>query len=81
MIKKYYIGVCIRKSGHAVVTTPYPSLDECLESMKKYVSRHFDEVDSTTYMVREGENLTLKDVFGSPKSRDLKQDKKWIKSL
>lgn len=80
---KMYIGVCVRKSGHAAVTKPYPCLDDCLNDMKRYVETHFDDMLATTYMVREApsESFSLLDAFGHPASRDLMKDKKFLKSL
>ena len=78
---KYYIGVCVLHCGHAVVTKPYAELEECIGKLKDYIASHKKDVASTTYMVREGENLTLPDVFGHPKSRDLIQDRRFMQSI
>lgn len=79
---KYYIGVAIRKSGHAAVTKPYPSEEEMLAELKQYAKKHFTELTATTYITRESEEpITLQDVFGKPRSRDLMQDKRFIKEI
>ena len=76
---KYYIGVCIRKSGHAAVTKPYADLNECLDDMAAYCRKYWDDVQATTYMTRESDSeITLQDVFGKPASRDMKRNRKLL---
>ena len=79
---KFYIGIAIRKSGHAAVTKPYSDEEEMLTELKAYTKKHFNNVLATTFITRESdEPITLQDVFGKPKSRDLMQDKKFIKEI
>lgn len=79
---KYYIGIAIQKSGHAAVTKPYSDFDLMMEELKGYVATHFDKVKLTTYITRASDKeLTLADVFGDSKTRDLMRDKKFIKEI
>lgn len=78
-MEKKFIAVAIRKSGHAAVSKPYATLEEAMAELKPYVIKHFNEVAMTTYMIRECE--TLADIFGKPKSRDLMQDRKFLKEV
>lgn len=79
---KYYIGVAVRKSGHATVTIPTTSEQECIEMLKAVVTKRFDKIAFTTYITRTSdEPITLADVFGNPRSRDLMQDKKFLKEI
>ena len=76
---KHYIGVAYQKGGHAAVTKPLDSEEECIGALKRFIQAHPGEVVRTTYMVREDEDLTS--VFGKPKSRDLMQDKKFLREI
>jgi len=78
-MEKKFIAVAIRKSGHAAVSKPFATLEEAMAELKPYVIKHFDQIEMTTYMVRECE--TLADIFGRPKSRDLMQDRKFLKEV
>lgn len=79
---RYYIGIAIRKSGHATVTKPYSDIETMMADLKACVEKRFDKIAATTYITRESDKeLTLSDVFGKPKSRDLMQDKKFIKEI
>lgn len=78
-MKKYY-GVIYLKNGDCCVSRPCESETQCVEAMKKAVARDLDRIKATTYMVREaadGDGF----VFGHPRSRDLIQDRKFLKSL
>ena len=78
----WYSGVCVRKSGHAAITKPSTSLDEIIDEMKKYVTLHIHEIAFTTYITRNTDKqLTLADVFGHPRSRDLMQNKAFLKEI
>ena len=56
--------------------------EELLAEMKPYVVKHFDDVAFTTYMTREAaEPFGLEAIVGHPKSRDLMQDKKFLKEI
>ena len=79
---KYYVGIAIRKSGHAAMTKPVTSEQECMEMLKSYVEKHYHDVASTTYITRTStKEITLADVFGSARSRDLMQDKKFLRQI
>ena len=79
----WYIGVCVRESGHAAVRKPTTSLDECLADMRAYCAKHAGNVLATTYMTHKGDEdeYGLLNAFGHPKSRDLMQDKAFIKEI
>lgn len=78
-MKRYY-GVVYLKNGDMCVSRACESEDECVSAMKRAVAKHFDEVKATTYMVREATD-DGGFVFGHPKSRDLMQDRKFIKEI
>ena len=75
---KLYYGVIYLKNGDACVSRACESEEQCVNALKKAVEREFDKVKATTYMVREDAGEFI---FGHPKSRDLMQDKKFLKSL
>lgn len=77
---KVYYGVIYLKNGDACVSRPCESEEQCVEAMKKAVAREFDKIEATTYMAREVEG-DGKFVFGHPRSRDLIQNKKFIKEI
>lgn len=76
---KRYFAVMYLNGGNAVVSKGYDSEDEVREAMGKFIANHPGEVAATTFMVRE--NPDLMSIFGHPKSRDLMQDKKFLKEL
>ena len=76
---KSYFAVMYLNGGHAAVSKGYKSEDEVREAMGKFISLHPNEVVATTFMVRE--DADLMSIFGHPKSRDLMQDKKFLKSI
>ena len=76
-MKKYY-GVIYLKGGDVCVSRACDTEEEVVNAMKKAVERNFDSVRATTYMVREDAGEF---VFGHPKSRDLMQDRKFLKEL
>lgn len=79
----YYIGIAVRKSGHGAVTKPCKNMTEVLTELKKYSEKHFTDMAFTTYITRtsDKEDYTLADVFGHPKSRDMIQDKNFLRSI
>jgi len=76
---KNFFPVVYLRNGDACVGSPCKSEDECRAELKKAIFKHKGMVKATTYMVRESESTT--DLFGSPKSRDLMQDKKVLAEL
>jgi len=76
-MKKYY-GIIYEKNGKTSMTEGFDTPEEAIELMKLAIAKHFDEVAATTYIVRENPPKRL---FGNPKSRDLMQDKKFLRSL
>lgn len=80
--KSWFYGVVYLTNGEASVSAPFDSLDKCIAAMKEGIKRHPDKVASTTYMVRKSSDIiTLRQLFGNPKSRDLMQDKKFLAEL
>ena len=77
-MKKYY-GVIYLKNGDACVSRACDSEEQCVEAMKKAVAREPHNIKATTYMVRETEETTF--IFGHPRSRDLMQNKKFLKEI
>lgn len=79
---KKYIPVMQFHSGNVGVLRPHDSEEACVNAIKDYIRNHPNKVKATTYMTREVEgDLDLMQVFGHPKSRDLMQDKKFMKEL
>ena len=76
-MKKYYAVIYLR-NGDICISRACDTEEQCVEALKKAITREYDHVKATTYMVREDGGEFL---FGHPKSRDLMQDKKFIKSL
>jgi len=78
----YYVGVAVRRSGHAAVTKPYTDLQEMLAELKAYTAKHYADMAFTTYITRTSDKeITLAEVFGHPRSRDLMQDKHFKKEI
>lgn len=81
---KQYFAVMYLNGGNAVISKAYDSEDEVREKMGKFIENHPDEVKATTFITRETEKeepLSIMEVLGHPRSRDLMQDKKFLKSL
>ena len=53
--------------------------EEVREALRKAIIKHPGEIVATTYMARE--QGSLEEIFGHPRSRDLMQDKKFLKEL
>lgn len=79
MEDKTYFAVIYYDNGEALVH-PFHSEEELMEEMKKGVTKYPQHVIGTTYITRQG-NVTVQDVFGTPKTRDIMQDKKFLASL
>ena len=77
--KKNYFPVIYLRNGDACVGSPCASEEECRAELEKAVRANILKVVGTTYMVRESESVT--EIFGSPKSRDLMQDKAFLRKL
>ena len=87
-MKKYYYGVIYLKNGSCCICSACESEEEVLEEMRKAVSREIASHNPpirTTYMTRNAEDgeaaPTLMDILGKPNSRDLMQDKKFLKEI
>lgn len=76
----YYYAVAYFKNGEANISMPFESYEEMLEELKKAVARHPDKIKATSYITRS-EKLDTMTILGHPRSRDLMQDKRFIKSL
>lgn len=76
---KHYIPVVYLKGGHAAIAKPVDTEEECIGNLKRFIQAHPGEVIRTTWMIREDEELTS--VFGKPNSRDLMQNKKFLREL
>ena len=76
---KHYYAVFYMKSGNALVSRPFDSEKEVQDYIRESVAKEPTKVEATTYLVREQDSL--RKLFGSPKSRDAVQDKKFMKSL
>ena len=77
-MKKYY-GVAYLKNGDACICSACDSEGEVREELKKAIIKHPGAIVATTYMAREQQSL--REIFGNPKSRDLMQDKKFLKEI
>lgn len=77
-MKKYY-GVIYLKTGEMCVKG-FDSEEACINAMKQVVAKDYDKIEATTYMIRDAETVG-KFLFGHPRSRDLIQDKKFLKEL
>lgn len=78
--KTYYYGVVYFYNGEASISRPYEDYETMMEDMKKGVSRHADKVKATSYITRK-EKLSTMDILGHPKSRDIMQDKIFLKEI
>ena len=77
-MKKYY-GVIYLKTGEMCVKG-FGTEQACIDAMKQAVAKDYGKIEATTYMVRDAETAG-KFLFGHPRTRDLIQDKKFIKWL
>ena len=79
---KQYFGVVYLENGDACIWSSCESEEEVRNAMKKAIAKNPTKIKATTFMVRESDKkLTLFDLFGHPKSRDLMQDKKFLSTL
>lgn len=76
---KRYFPVIYLRNGDACVGSPCATEDECRKELAKAVAVNFEKVKATTYLYRENESV--QEIFGTPKSRDLMQDGKFLKEL
>ncbi len=80
--RKWFFGVQYRHNGAAAIVGPFESESEVRDAMKEGIRRHPGKTLATTYMVRESEDRpTMFDLFGHPRSRDLMQDKAFLKEI
>lgn len=81
-LKTWYYGVVFFDNYEASVSAPFDSKEKCIEEMKKGIRKNPHRVVSTTYITRKSAKpMSLKKIFGSPKSRDLMLDKEFKKEL
>lgn len=76
---KRYFGVIYLKNGDACVSRACDSEEQCVNAMKRAIMREHDKIKATTYMVRETDDDEF--IFGHPRSRDLMQNKKFLKEI
>ena len=76
----YYYPIVYFKHEEVSIGGPYESFDKMMEHLKKGVLKHPEMVRSTSYITRK-EKLSLEEIFGHPKSRDIMQDKKFLKEI
>lgn len=76
-MKRYYAVVYL-KNGDSCVSRPCDTEEQAIDALKKVIAREPHNIKATTYMVREDAGEFI---FGHPKSRDLIQDRKFMKSL
>ncbi len=80
--KSWYFGVQYRANGAAAVIGPFPSEEDVREALKEGIRRCPGKTVATTFMVRQSETKpTMADLFGHPRSRDLMQDKQFLKEI
>lgn len=77
--KKHYFGVAFAASGAAVTIGPFGSESEVREALAEGIRKHPQKYVATTYNVSE--DATMFEKFGHPASRDLYQDKKFMKEI
>lgn len=78
--KTYYYGVVYFHNGEASVSRPYEDYETMMKDMKEGVAKHADKVKATSYITRK-EKLSTMDILGHPRSRDIMQDKAFLKSI
>ena len=80
---KRYFGVIYLKNGDACVSRACDSEEQCVDAMKRAVAREYDKIKATTYMMRDVDEGSDAEVFmfGHPRTRDLMQDRKFLKEL
>ena len=78
--KTYYYAIAYTHNGGASISRPFESYEEMMEKLKEAVSQNPERVESTSYITRK-ERLSVKDILGHPKSRDIMRDKKFLASL
>lgn len=78
--KTYFYGVVYFDNGEASISKPYDDYETMMSDMKKGVLKHADRVKATSYITRK-EKLSVMDILGHPRSRDLMQDKKFLKEI
>ena len=76
---KKYFPVIYLKNGDACVGSPCDTEEECRKALAKAVVKYLDKVQGTTYLYRE--NASVQEIFGTPKSRDLVQNQKFLKEI
>lgn len=77
---KFYYGVIYLKNGDSCVSRACKTEQEVIEALKKAVAREADKIKATSYMIRDSEE-PIEFMFGHYRSRDLMQDKKFLKEI
>ena len=77
--KKHYFGVAFAACGAAVVIGPFDSESKVREALAAGIRRNPQKYVATTYNVSD--DATMFEKFGHPASRDLYQDKKFMKEI
>lgn len=81
-LKTWYYGVVYFTNGEASVSGAFESEQKCIEETAKGVKTHPHLIVGTTYITRKSvKPLPVTKLFGTPKSRDLMQNKKFLKEL
>ena len=78
--KTYYYAIVYFTHMEMSAAGPYESYDAMMDALKKGVAKHPEKIKSTSYITRN-KKLSLEELFGHPKSRDIMQDKKFLKSI
>ena len=80
---KKHLAVIYLKNGNIDISRPFDTREEAIAKLKSTLEKegNFERVKATTVIVRDMENFKDGMLFGNPKSLDLVQDKKFIKSI
>lgn len=76
----YYYPIIFFNHNELCMGGPYDDYDKMMEDLKKAVAQNPNKVKATTYITRSKE-MSLMDIMGHPKSRDLMSDKKFLKEI
>lgn len=83
MDKKYF-AVAYLHNGETYISKPFDTKEEAEEFIKTKLresAKSFDRTKATTIISRDMSNVKDGFLFGHPKSLDLMQDKKFLKSI
>ena len=76
----YYYAIVYFTHMEMSAAGPFDSYDKMMKALKEGVLRHPEKIKATSYITRK-ERLSLEEIFGHPKSRDIMQDKKFLKEI